>query len=167
MSVHKVEQSADNTHHSSQIERSQLSIAHLLLTSPPAHFTSSSSSSPPPLCIMRFSATLSAIAIAAVSLASATAATSIAPRQAATNYVGYLATTFIGNDPNIFQHLSRGNDPTSFRALNGGKAVLSASGVGTGGVRDPYLASNGRDYFIIGTDLDIGKVRNLKVMIRL
>ncbi|RYP68795.1 hypothetical protein DL770_008377 [Monosporascus sp. CRB-9-2] len=78
-----------------------------------------------------------------------------APRQAS-NFVGYLVSTFSDPNPRVQMHLSDGNSATNFRFLNGGNAVL-ASTVGTRAVRDIYLTTNSArsEYFLIATDLDI------------
>ena len=67
-------------------------------------------------------------------------------------YVGYLMTTFIDALPQAHWHLSQADDPLNFTALNGGDPVL-VSDVGTGGVRDMFLATNtGRsEYFMLAT----------------
>lgn len=59
----------------------------------------------------------------------------------------------------IFAHLSNGNNPISYAALNKDAAILVPT-VGTGGVRDPYLASAPDDskFWIIATDLDIDAI---------
>jgi len=73
----------------------------------------------------------------------------------------YLGAFFLGADPYVYFYLSNGNSPTSFTALNKGQPVLRPT-KGTRGVRDPYLvkgggAEEGKKWYIIGTDLDIGK----------
>ncbi len=78
---------------------------------------------------------------------------------------GYLSAVFLGSDPYIYFYLSNGNNPVSFRALNKGAPVLRPT-KGTGGVRDPALVQGGGDdagrkWYIVGTDLDIGKVCGL------
>ncbi|KAK2015240.1 arabinosidase [Colletotrichum eremochloae] len=87
-------------------------------------------------------------------------ASSLTPR-ADPNLTGYLGAFFLGADPYVYLYLSDGNDATSFRALNGGEPVLRPT-LGTGGVRDPAIvrgggADEGNKWFIVGTDLDIGK----------
>ncbi|KAF3068286.1 hypothetical protein GL218_08285 [Daldinia childiae] len=82
-------------------------------------------------------------------------------RRADAGLVGYLGAIFLGADPYVYFYLSNGNDPLSFKALNSGQPILRPT-KGTGGVRDPYLvqgggAEAGRKWYIIGTDLNIGK----------
>lgn len=77
--------------------------------------------------------------------------------------VGYLGAFFLGADPYVYLYQSNGNSPTSFRALNKGQPVLKPT-KGTGGVRDPALvqgggAEAGKKWYIVGTDLNIGRVR--------
>ncbi|CAO1614766.1 unnamed protein product [Parajaminaea phylloscopi] len=71
---------------------------------------------------------------------------------------GYVSMTFIGDQPDIFAHYALPGSETTFKNLNGGKPILVPT-KGTGGVRDPYFvkAPQGDRYWIIGTDLDIGK----------
>lgn len=78
--------------------------------------------------------------------------------------VGYLGAFFLGADPYVYFYLSNGNNPTSFKALNRGSPVMRPT-KGTGGVRDPYLVQGGgveagQKWYIIGTDLNIGKARD-------
>lgn len=77
---------------------------------------------------------------------------------------GYLGAFFLGDDPYVYFYLSDGNDAISFSALNGGNPILVPT-VGTGGVRDPAIVQGGGDesgqkWYIVGTDLDISKVRD-------
>ncbi|WP_055523947.1 glycoside hydrolase family 43 protein [Streptomyces graminilatus] len=73
-------------------------------------------------------------------------------------YAGYLLVYFVGNptadDERIRVALSRGNDPLRYRELNAGQPVL-ASGLGTGGLRDPFLirSPQGDTFHLIATDL--------------
>jgi hypothetical protein len=60
---------------------------------------------------------------------------------AASNYVGYLISTFSDVNPTVQLHLSNGNNPSSFTFLNKGKAVLR-SHLGEKAVRDCFLAYN-------------------------
>lgn len=83
-------------------------------------------------------------------------------RRADPSLAGYLGVFFLGADPYVYFYLSNGNDPLSFRPLNQGSPVLRPT-MGTGGVRDPTIIPGGGDeagkkWYIIGTDLDIGKV---------
>lgn len=83
-------------------------------------------------------------------------------RRADPSLTGYLGAFFLGDEPDVYFYLSNGNDAISFKALNGGKAVIVPS-EGTGGVRDPAIvpgggAKAGKKWYIVGTDLDIGKV---------
>ncbi len=82
--------------------------------------------------------------------------------RADTSLVGYLGIFFLGNTPDVYFYLSNGNNAFSMKALNGGKPVLIPT-LGTGGVRDPSIISGGgseagKKWYIIGTDLNIGKV---------
>ncbi|KAI9050200.1 hypothetical protein LZ554_006341 [Drepanopeziza brunnea f. sp. 'monogermtubi'] len=75
--------------------------------------------------------------------------------------VGYLGVFFLGSDPDVYFYLSNGNEAFSYKPLNGGKPILNPT-IGTGGVRDPSIIEGGgndynRKWYIIGTDLDIGK----------
>jgi hypothetical protein len=83
-------------------------------------------------------------------------------RRADPNLAGYLGVFFLGADPYVYFYLSNGNDPLSFRALNRGSPVIRPT-KGTGGVRDPTIITGGgseagKKWYIIGTDLNIGKV---------
>lgn len=85
-------------------------------------------------------------------------------KRADPNLVGYLGAFFLGDQPKVYFDLSNGNNPLSFSALNGGEAVLTPTS-GTGGVRDPSIIAGGGEedggkWYLIGTDLDIGKVGN-------
>lgn len=82
--------------------------------------------------------------------------------RADSSLVGYLGAFFLGADPYVYFYRSDGNSPTSFKALNGGQPVLKPT-KGTGGVRDPAIvqgggAEAGKKWYIVGTDLNIGKV---------
>lgn len=86
-------------------------------------------------------------------------------RRADSSLVGYLGAIFLGADPYVYFYLSNGNDPLSFKTLNKGQPIIRPT-KGTGGVRDPYLvqgggAEAGRKWYIVGTDLEIGKVKEL------
>lgn len=75
---------------------------------------------------------------------------------------GYLGVFFLGADPYVYFYLSNGNDPLSLKALNRGSPIIRPT-KGTGGVRDPTIIPGGGDeagkkWYIIGTDLNIGKV---------
>jgi hypothetical protein len=83
-------------------------------------------------------------------------------RRADPNLAGYLGVFFLGADPFVYFHLSNGNDPLSFKALNKGSPIIKPT-KGTGGVRDPTIIPGGgneagKKWYIIGTDLNIGKV---------
>ncbi|KAJ9162385.1 Glycoside hydrolase family 43 protein [Coniochaeta hoffmannii] len=74
---------------------------------------------------------------------------------------GYLGAFFLGADPYVYFYLSNGNNPISFKALNKGSPVIKPT-KGTGGVRDPAIvhgggAEAGKKWYIVGTDLNIGK----------
>ncbi len=78
---------------------------------------------------------------------------------------GYLTIVFLGADPYIYFYLSDGNNPLAYKALNKGSPILRPT-KGTGGVRDPAIVKGGGDeaghkWYIVGTDLDIGKVGDL------
>jgi hypothetical protein len=80
------------------------------------------------------------------------------------NLTGYLGAFFLGADPYVYFYLSNGNNPTSFKSLNKGAPIMRPT-KGTGGVRDPYVIQGGgteagKKWYIIGTDLHIGKVGN-------
>lgn len=75
---------------------------------------------------------------------------------------GYLGVFFLGADPYVYFYLSNGNNPISFKALNKGSPIFKPT-KGTGGVRDPTIVPGGgseagKKWYIIGTDLNIGKV---------
>ncbi|KAF4634961.1 hypothetical protein G7Y89_g3135 [Cudoniella acicularis] len=81
--------------------------------------------------------------------------------RADTSLVGYLGVFFLGSAPNIYFYLSDGNNAFSFKALKSGQPILKPT-LGTGGVRDPAIINGagdeaGKKWYIIGTDLDIGK----------
>ena len=83
-------------------------------------------------------------------------------KRADPNLAGYLGVFFLGADPYVYFYLSNGNDPLSFKALNRGSPIARPT-KGTGGVRDPTIipgggAEAGKKWYIIGTDLHIGKV---------
>ncbi len=83
-------------------------------------------------------------------------------RRADPNLAGYLGVFFLGADPYVYFYLSNGNDPLSFKALNKGSPIIKPT-KGTGGVRDPTIipgggSETGKKWYIIGTDLNIGKV---------
>lgn len=85
----------------------------------------------------------------------------VAKRQAS-NLAGYLGVFFLGADPYVYFYLSNGNEALSFKALNRGQPITRPT-KGTGGVRDPTIipgggAEAGKKWYIIGTDLHIGKV---------
>ncbi|KAI2468126.1 glycoside hydrolase family 43 protein [Annulohypoxylon bovei var. microspora] len=78
------------------------------------------------------------------------------PTPRASNYVGYLISTFSDATPKVQFHLSEGNSATSFSFLNGGDPVLTST-VGTEAVRDIFLATNSArsEWYMLGTDLDV------------
>ncbi|OAA67352.1 glycoside hydrolase family 43 protein [Niveomyces insectorum RCEF 264] len=81
--------------------------------------------------------------------------------QADPSLVGYLTVVFLGADPYVYFYLSDGNNPVAYKALNKGQPILRPT-KGTGGVRDPAIVKGGGDeagrkWYIVGTDLDIGK----------
>ncbi|KAK8044442.1 hypothetical protein PG993_004466 [Apiospora rasikravindrae] len=85
--------------------------------------------------------------------------------RADTGLVGYLGAFFLGADPYVYFYQSNGNSPTSFRSLNKGQPVIRPTR-GTGGVRDPAIVQgggeeDGKKWYIVGTDLNIGKARHL------
>ncbi|KAK4219878.1 glycosyl hydrolase [Rhypophila decipiens] len=76
-------------------------------------------------------------------------------------FAGYLGVFFLGADPYVYFYLSNGNEALSFKSLNRGQPVMRPT-KGTGGVRDPTIipgggAEAGKKWYIIGTDLHIGK----------
>ncbi|KAK8053327.1 arabinosidase [Apiospora saccharicola] len=82
-------------------------------------------------------------------------------KRADTNLVGYLGAFFLGADPYVYFYQSNGNNPVSFRALNRAEPVIRPT-KGTGGVRDPAIVQGsgeeeGKKWYIVGTDLNIGK----------
>lgn len=84
-------------------------------------------------------------------------------KRADPNLVGYLGAFFLGDEPSVYFYRSNGNNALSFSALNGGNPVIVPT-LGTGGVRDPTIIAGGGDeagkkWYIIGTDLDISKVK--------
>ncbi|KAL2266185.1 hypothetical protein VTJ83DRAFT_5537 [Remersonia thermophila] len=84
-----------------------------------------------------------------------------AAKRADPNLTGYLGAFFLGADPYVYFYLSNGNNALSFRALNRGQPIIRPT-KGTGGVRDPTIipgggAEAGKKWYIIGTDLHIGK----------
>ena len=101
---------------------------------------------------MRTSLLASALALGATLVAGAP----VESKRADSSKVGYLISSFLGNVPSVYQYLSNGNDALSFRALNGGNPILNPT-VGTKGARDPYLATKDGKYYMLATDLDIGK----------
>ena len=102
------------------------------------------------------------LALASASALPPTDANALQPR-ADTNLTGYLGAFFLGDKPSVYFYLSNGNNPTSFSALNKGQPVIVPT-KGTKGVRDPAIvvgggSDAGKKWYIIGTDLEIGKVR--------
>ncbi|KAK8069985.1 glycoside hydrolase family 43 protein [Apiospora phragmitis] len=85
----------------------------------------------------------------------------MAAKRADSRLAGYLGAFFLGADPYVYFYQSNGNDATSFRALNRGQPVIRPAR-GTGGVRDPAIVQGGgeeegRKWYIVGTDLNIGR----------
>lgn len=83
--------------------------------------------------------------------------------RADSSLVGYLGVFFLGDAPNIYFYLSNGNNAISFKALKSGQPILVPT-LGTGGVRDPSIINGngtelGKKWYIIGTDLNIAKVK--------
>ncbi|KAK5653357.1 hypothetical protein OQA88_9049 [Cercophora sp. LCS_1] len=79
----------------------------------------------------------------------------------ADNYAGYLGVFFLGADPYVYFYLSNGNNALSLQALNRKQPIVRPT-KGTGGVRDPTIIAGGgsdagKKWYIIGTDLHIGK----------
>ncbi len=92
-------------------------------------------------------------------------------KRADASLAGYLGVFFLGSDPYVYFYLSNGNDPLSLKALNRGSPIMKPT-KGTGGVRDPAIVRGGgteagRKWYIVGTDLDIGKVRRARGCVRL
>lgn len=90
-----------------------------------------------------------------------TRATQGAADAAPSDLAGYLTIVFLGADPYIYFYLSDGNNPVAYKALNKGNPIIKPT-KGTGGVRDPAIVKAGGDeaglkWYIVGTDLDIGK----------
>ncbi|KAF2246223.1 glycoside hydrolase family 43 protein [Trematosphaeria pertusa] len=74
---------------------------------------------------------------------------------------GYLGVFFLGDKPSVYFYTSNGNNGISMKALNKGQPVINPT-KGTQGVRDPSIiagggADAGKKWYIIGTDLNIGK----------
>lgn len=113
---------------------------------------------------MKFSI-LCSLYLAARTVYATTTASSTAQglsQRADSSLVGYLGVFFLGDEPNVYFHLSDGNDAIAFNPLNGGSPILVPT-LGTLGVRDPSIINGGGDeagnkWYIIGTDLDIAKV---------
>lgn len=85
-------------------------------------------------------------------------------KRADSSLTGYLGAFFLGDEPDVYFYLSQNNSAISFSALNGGNPILVPT-VGTGGVRDPAIVIGGgieagQKWYIVGTDLDISKVRS-------
>ncbi|KAF1993487.1 glycoside hydrolase family 43 protein [Amniculicola lignicola CBS 123094] len=86
--------------------------------------------------------------------------TSLGPR-ADPSLTGYLGVFFLGDKPSVYFYISNGNNAISLKALNKGQPVINPT-KGTQGVRDPSIiagggAEAGKKWYIIGTDLNIGK----------
>lgn len=83
------------------------------------------------------------------------------PPRADASLTGYLGVFFLGDKPSVYFYLSNGNNAISMKALNKGQPVINPT-KGTQGVRDPSIISGGgsdagKKWYIIGTDLNIGK----------
>jgi hypothetical protein len=112
--------------------------------------------------LRRFAAAILAACTAYAFPSTSIDSTEIAYR-ADSSLVGYLGVFFLGDAPNIYFYLSNGNNPISLKALNKGNPILTPT-LGTKGVRDPSIVNGngteeGKKWYIIGTDLDIAKVR--------
>ena len=113
-------------------------------------------------CLSKALATFTVIALALPNRTWSLPLAQDVQRRADTNLVGYLGTFFLGDKPNVYFYLSNGNNPNAFTALNKGSPVILPT-KGTKGVRDPAIiagggSESGKKWYIIGTDLDIGKV---------
>lgn len=106
--------------------------------------------------------TILAASVAILALPTESTESAELTQRADSSLVGYLGIFFLGDAPNVYFYLSNGNNALSFKALNKGQPILNPS-LGTGGVRDPSIISGagaeaGKKWYIIGTDLDIGRV---------
>jgi len=113
-------------------------------------------------CIFWLLAVLSATQPRGADPASLRDLNSTTAKRADSGLAGYLGAFFLGSDPYVYFYQSNGNNPVSFRALNRGQPVIRLT-KGTGGVRDPAVVQgggeeDGRKWYIVGTDLNIGKV---------
>jgi len=86
--------------------------------------------------------------------------TSLTPR-ADPSLTGYLGVFFLGDKPSVYFYISNGNNAISLKAMNKGQPVINPT-KGTQGVRDPSIITGGgseagKKWYIIGTDLNIGK----------
>ncbi|KAF2106593.1 glycosyl hydrolase [Lophiotrema nucula] len=113
---------------------------------------------------MRFltslAAFITAVAAAPTQSLDFSAYTSLATRTDP-SLTGYLGVFFLGDKPSVYFYTSNGNNAISLKALNKGNPVINPT-KGTQGVRDPSIISGGGDeegkkWYIIGTDLNIGK----------
>lgn len=115
---------------------------------------------------MKFATSIIAALCASLTAAAPTAQSldlSQYSKRADSSLVGYLGAFFLGDEPSVYFYRSNGNNAISFSALNGGNPVIVPT-LGTGGVRDPTIIAGGGDeagkkWYIIGTDLDISKVK--------
>lgn len=85
-----------------------------------------------------------------------------AAKRADPNLAGYLGAFFLGDVPSVYFYTSKNDNANALTALNSGNPVLVPT-TGTGGVRDPTIVAGGgveagQKWYILGTDLDIGKV---------
>lgn len=71
---------------------------------------------------------------------------------AASNFAGYLISTFSDPNPTVQFYLSNGNKASEFSFANKGRSVLTST-VGSKGVRDIFLTSNGdrSQWYLIAT----------------
>jgi hypothetical protein len=68
--------------------------------------------------------------------------TALEPRSSsASEFVGYLISTFSDANPTVQFYISKGNDPSNFAFANKAKSVLTST-IGTRAVRDVFLTCN-------------------------
>ncbi|KAF2269592.1 hypothetical protein CC78DRAFT_282942 [Lojkania enalia] len=113
---------------------------------------------------MRFSVILLSLAASALAVPAAQSpdlSSYALTRRADPSLTGYLGVFFLGDKPSVYFYLSNGNNAISFKSLNKGSPVINPT-QGTQGVRDPSIIAGGgneagRKWYIIGTDLNIGR----------